>query len=455
MKFAVPEKLKALSGLLTASLYVVGGACRDFLGALERADGEKKDWDICSPTLAEEVACAAEKCGFTVTATYKNTGTVRMCADGEEYEFTSFRTDRYVRGMHSPAEVFFTDDMVLDARRRDFKCNAVYYSVTEEKFCDPLGGIADIENRVISTVAPPEKVFGEDGLRLMRLCRIAAETGFTPTEECLEGARVNAELIRDIAVERIWAELNYILHADAKYGVAGAQYAGLKLLDKTGVLDIILPELTLGRGMEQRSDFHSYDVLEHSLRCVLYAPPGVRLAALLHDVGKPISKLQTGRFAGHEVTGCEEAEKILSRFKVGKKLSAQVCGLVRWHMYDLSGETSVNKIKKFIVSHGDIYGDLLLLKQADYSACKDDLSVAPCILRWESIRKDMQTEGVPLTLKQLAVKGDKLIGAGISPDETGKTLNFLLGECVVGNVRNEEESLIRLALAHTGKKCKY
>ena len=288
----------------------------------------------------------------------------------------------------------------------------------------------------------------------MRLCRIAAETGFTPTADCLAGARLNAELIKDIAVERVWAELNCILGADGKYGVEGGQYKGLKLLDEIGVLDIILPELALGRGMEQRADFHAYDVLEHSLRCVLYAPPEVRLAALLHDVGKPASKLSTGRFAGHEVTGCAIAENILARFKVGKRLTAKTCSLVRWHMYDLSGETSVNKVKKFIVKHGDIYRDLLLLKQADFSACKDDLSLAPCVSRWESVYQDMVKDGVPLSLKQLAVKGDKLIGAGISPDETGKTLEFLLCECAMGNVPNEEERLIRLALSRAGLKYK-
>ena len=447
----IPEKLKSLAHSLQVPLYVVGGACRDFLAGLKRGN---PDWDICAPATAETVAETAKECGFTVTATYRNTGTVRLKADGEEYEFTSFRTDRYVRGKHSPEEVFFTDDMALDARRRDFKCNAVYYHIAEERFCDPLGGIADIENGVISTVAPPEKVFGEDGLRLMRLARISAETGFAPTEECLDGARVNAGLIRDIAAERIWTELGYIIHADEKYGVEGAHYRGLKLLDEIGVLDIILPELTLGRGMQQRSDFHSHDVLEHSLRCVLYAPAKVRVSALLHDVGKPESKLQTGRFAGHEVTGSELAEKILARFKVSKRLTARVCDLVRWHMYDLSGQASENKIKKFIVRHGDIYEDLLLLKQADFSACKDNLSVAPIVLKWKNVYEGMVNDGVPLSLKQLAVKGDKLIGVGISPNEVGETLDFLLAECAMGNVGNEEEKLIRLALARTGKKYK-
>ena len=450
----IDEKLKALAHAMRVPLYVVGGACRDFLRGLRLTEGNggKRDWDVCAPAPAEEVAKIAAECGLEVTATYKNTGTVLIKADGEDYEFTSFRTDRYVRGKHSPEEVFFTDDMVLDARRRDFKCNAVYYSISEEKFVDPLGGIEDIKLGVISTVAPPEKVFGEDGLRLMRLCRISAETGFTPTAECIEGARANARLICDIAPERIWAELRYILKADEKYGVQGAHYRGLKLLDEIGVLQVILPELTLGRGLEQRSDFHSHDVLEHTLRCVLYAPSDVRLAALLHDVGKPASKLTTGRYAGHELTGCAIAQSILERFKVSKRLTAHVCELVRWHMYDLAGETSENKIRKFIVTHGDILRDLLLLKQADFSACKDDLSVAPVVARWKSIYESMKREGVPLSLKQLAVKGDKLIDAGICPNEVGKTLNFLLCECAMGNVPNDERMLIKLALARAGIK---
>ena len=444
----LPQKLNNLALSLGKPLYVVGGACRDFLAGLTSACA---DLDICAPLSADEVCAAAVKAGFTVSAVYKNTGTVLMSADGMDYEFTSFRTDRYVRGTHSPVEVFFTDDIASDARRRDFKCNAVYYDIAAQKFVDPLGGIDDIKNKRITTVVDAKKVFGEDGLRLMRLCRIAAQVGFTPTEECIEGARENCQLIDDIAAERIWAELNAILHADLKYGVQGAQYDGLELLKTTGVLARILPELALGDNMEQRMDFHDYDVLEHTLRCVLYAPPEIRLAALLHDVGKPYCKLNFGKFARHEDEGAAIAENICKRLRVPTKTTNRVCELVRWHMYDLSGAASENKVRKFIVGHLDILDDLLLLKQADFSACKDDLSPAPCVVKWEGILKAMQIEGVPFTLKELDVRGDELIGAGISPDETAKTLKMLLGECAIGNVKNEKQKLIKYALARRGQ----
>lgn len=448
MQAVLPEKLKSLAAALGKPLYVVGGACRDYLAGLSVACG---DLDICAPIAADEVCAAAKEAGFTVSAVYKNTGTVLMSADGQDYEFTSFRTDRYVRGKHSPVEVFFTDDIAIDARRRDFKCNAVYYDIAEQKFVDPLGGTEDIKNKRITTVVDAGKVFGEDGLRLMRLCRIAAQVGFTPTEECVDGARKNCALIDDIAAERIGTELNAILTADLKYGVEGAQYEGLKLLRETGVLAWILPELALGDKMYQREDFHSHDVLEHTLRCVLYAPPQIRLAALLHDVGKPYCKLNFGKFARHEEEGAIIAENICKRLRVSSKLTARVCELVRWHMYDLSGAASENKVRKFIVNNPAIFDDLLLLKQADFSACKDDLSPAPCVVKWQGILKKMQSEGVPLTLKELKVRGDELIDAGICPDETAKTLKMLLGECAIGNVLNEKERLIKYALARRGQ----
>lgn len=448
MQALLPEKLKNLALSLGKPLYAVGGVCRDFLAGLS---AKCCDWDICAPASSDEVCAAAKAVGFTVSAVYKNTGTVLMNADGKEYEFTSFRTDKYVRGKHSPVEVFFTDDIASDARRRDFKCNAVYYDIAADKFVDPLGGIDDIKNKRVTTVVDAKKVFGEDGLRLMRLCRIAAQVGFEPTEECIEGARENRGLIDDIAAERIWAELNAILHADLKYGVEGAHYKGLKLLSETGVLERILPELALGENMEQRKDFHAHDVLEHTFRCVLYAPPEIRFAALLHDVGKPYCKLNFGRFARHEEEGAALAENICKRLRVPTKITARVCELVRWHMYDLSGAASENKVRKFIVTHLDIFDDLLLLKQADYSACKDDLSVAPCVVKWKSVLEAMQKDGVPFTLKQLDVRGDELIGAGICPDETAKTLKMLLCECAMCNVLNEKEKLIKYAIARRGQ----
>ncbi len=441
MKQLIPAKLYNLALKLDSPLFVVGGVCRDYLAGLTCAH---RDWDICAAIGAEEFKTAATEAGFTVTAVYAHTGTVRLSADGEEYEYTCFRTDRYVRGTHNPEEVYFTDDINLDARRRDFKCNAVYYDIRADKFCDPLGGIDDIKNKVVNTVVDADKVFGEDGLRLMRLARISAQIGFTPSKECVSGATANATLIEDIAKERIWTELYALLRADLKYGVSGGQYYGLLLLHRIGVLGKILPELALGDGMMQ-NEYHSYDVLGHSLRCVYYAPPEIRLAALLHDIGKPYCKINFGKFHRHEDVGERIAEEVCARLRVSKKLTERTCALTRWHMYDLSGETSEKKLRKFLVAHADILDDLLALKQADFSACKDDTSVAPCVVRWSGVYEAMKREGVPLSLKELAVRGDGLIAEGVPPELTGRALSYLLGECAAGNISNERERLIKHA----------
>lgn len=438
MRDSLSEKLKNLANGCPFPIYVVGGAVRDFIAGLSPSS----DMDICAPVTAEAFAERARAFGFTVDAVYKNTGTVKISCGGESYEFASFRSDSYVRGEHRPSQTFFTDDIRLDARRRDFKCNAVYYDVAADVFADPLGGIGDITNKRITTVAEAGKVFGEDGLRLMRLARISAQTGFLPTGECIEGARANAGLIRDVAAERIYAELDMILHADEKYGLPLAHYSGLKMLERIGVLGIILPELTAGAGVVQRKDFHKYDVLEHSLRAAAYSDPSIRLAALLHDIGKPYCLETNGNFVGHDEAGAMLAERICERFKVPKKLAVETERLIRLHMYDFRLDAKENKVRKFILENADIFDKFLLIKQADYSACKDDTARAPAVVKFSKIYADMLDCGTPLSLKELAVKGGDMLALGIPAESVGKTLEGLLADCAMKLVENDRQKLM-------------
>lgn len=432
------ENLKKLAQSCPFPLYVVGGRVRDYIAGFTP---EETDTDLCAPAAAEEFLKFAKENGFTATAVYKNTGTVKIKTGGEEYEFTSFRSDEYIRGEHVPANIYFTGDIYLDARRRDFKCNAVYYDIKAQKIVDPLGGAEDIKNRILDTVAPPAKVFGEDGLRLMRLARIAAQTGFEPTGECIEAARFHCGLIKDVSAERILGELNLILRADKRYGIKYAQYRGLVILKETGVLKIILPELAAGEGMEQNKEYHNHDVLEHSLRCAMYADPSIRLAALLHDVGKPYCYERFKKFTGHEEAGAEIALKICKRLKVPKKQTEETVRLTALHMYDLKCDARENKVRKFIVRNADILDKLLLLKQADYSACKDDTRTAPSVVKIEGIREKMRQENLPFGLKELKIKGDELIGLGFPPAKVGELLEDLLMDCVINIVPNDNACL--------------
>lgn len=450
MREFLPKNLTNLAFAVKKScntpLYVIGGSVRDRLANLSTKGA--RDWDICSPTPADDFSKVALEMGFSVKSVFRNTGTVKLQdSDGAEYEYSCFRSDKYVRGIHTPVEIFFTQDITLDARRRDFTCNAVYYDICADAYVDPLNdGIAAILEKRFTTVDKAEKVFGEDGLRLMRLARQAAQLGFMPDADCLQGAKQNAHLIKDISPERIFTELTSLLQADEKYGNLGGAYQGLCLLHQTGVLAHIAPELTLGDGMAQRADFHKYDVLQHSLRAVKYAAPQVRLAALLHDVGKPFCKLRDGNSYQHPVEGARIANEILTRWKAPKKTVDRVCKLIEGHMYDMTSQTNENKLRRFFVENYDVLDDLILLKQADFSACMDDTSTAPTCARWTAVLDKIRKENAPLTLKELAISGkDILDNLDVEPKHLSTLLQRLLFHAVAFPKDNEKERLLRLA----------
>ena len=440
MKVIVPLALKNLAERLSAPLYVVGGYVRNFL-----IDGTlSSDIDIAAPLSTEEVVSAAESLGFKVVAEYKRTGTA-VIFDGErKYEYTRFRTDVYDKGGgHTPVRTEFTDDIKLDALRRDFTCNAVYYDIVRDEIVDPLGGVNDIETKTLNAVKSPREVFSSDGLRLMRLARFTGELNFTPTVGVLNGAKEYAENIKDIAPERIYDELKKILVADTKYPFSDkvGHYSALKVLERTGVLDILFPELTAGRGLVQKAEFHKHDVLEHSLRTLLYADKTVRLAALFHDVGKPFCKKNYGTYKGHAEMGEAIARDILKRLKADKRTVDRVTALVRYHMFDVKCDEEEKSVRRFIVENRAILSDLLKLKQADFTAGKDQPSIAPTVSKWLAIYGKMQSDGTPFTLKDLKITANDLIIIGFNGRAVGEELKALFDFAVENPDKNIKKVL--------------
>jgi tRNA nucleotidyltransferase/poly(A) polymerase len=224
----------------------------------------------------------------------------------------------------------------------------------------------------------------------------------------------------------------------------------MQILEKTGVLNYILPELAKGKGLAQRADFHKYDVLEHSFKALFYMEkltidPVLRLAALLHDVGKPLCMLRDGNSYHHPQEGEGLAQEILSRLKAPKKTSQKVCWLVKNHMYDLDCNTKENKLRRFFVSNHPMLDELLLIKQADFSACTDDTSKAPTCVRWENLLRKMREEKVPFSLKELAINGNDLIQEGIPAKNISTLLEGVLMHTALCPTDNVKPRLIRLA----------
>ncbi len=444
-KIPFSKTIKDFAKKLDKPLYAVGGYVRNFL--LGQIISE--DIDLAGSFTEEELVALLETERFNVLARYKHTGTVVFSDGKNKYEYTAFRNESYNRGgQHTPDEVTFTDDIEDDARRRDFKCNAVYYDIKQDKIVDVLGGVYDIENKILNTVRDADVVFASDGLRLMRLVRFAEELNFKPTKYIVERARDFRENIKDISKERIYDELKKILVSDTKYPFSNpsGHYDGLKLLDEIGILDIILPEITKGKGMAQREDYHKYDVFEHTLKVVYYSKPEVRLGALFHDIGKPKAMEEFGKYHGHADIGECLTREILNRLKVDKKTINDTAFLVKYHMKDMDCNERESKIKRFMVANHAYVNRLLLLKQADYKGSKEQINENPTVVKWKEILAKMKKEGTPFTVRGLKICATDLMNIGFIGKAIGDELNKLFDLCVDDASKNEHGALLKIAI---------
>lgn len=440
-------KLKELAGLFAphATLYAVGGCVRDSLLGCEAGD-----IDICSKLKVEDVKKLLLNTDFGVSDKNLRMGTVHIFSHGFVAEYTTFRTDSYdsKSGAHTPADVCFTDDIAIDARRRDFKCNAVYYDILRDEIVDPIGGAEDIRRMVLSTADVAESVFEADGLRILRLVRFASELGFDIEEETARVAKLNAWRVKDIAVERVRDELCKIFVADTAHPslkLTDAHLRGLRLLDEYGLLNLLLSELTTLKGVEQNKKYHIYDVFEHSVKAYELAPPHLRWAALFHDIGKFIALVNNNgaNMHGHDEIGAEILNEILHRLSFSKADRSRTVSLVRWHMVDIKGDMSFNKLRRFAVEHSDIVDDLCILKDIDAEASSGN---PPQFNRLRDAWNEIKRDGTPLSIKQLKINGNDLIALGARGEDIGRILEKLWEDTVLNPSLNSREKALAYAI---------
>ncbi len=250
-------------------------------------------------------------------------------------EVTPYRLEGKYSDARRPDSVIFSQKIEEDLKRRDFTINALAYNPQDEKLLDLYDGIKDIDANILRTVGNPTDRFEEDALRILRAIRIAAELNFTIEESTKQAMQVNASQLGKISKERIRDELSRILLSEKPM-------KALVLAQELGLLKYILPELEEGIGVDQ-NQAHSYDVFEHNIRSLQHAADknwsfDVRLAALLHDVGKPKSRRFSDEkndwtFHGHDVIGAKIAKKALENLKFSRETIDKVSSLVRWHMF--------------------------------------------------------------------------------------------------------------------------
>jgi tRNA nucleotidyltransferase (CCA-adding enzyme) len=453
-KLKIPKEVQAIATYLGEKgfeAYLVGGCVRDLL-----LGKEPKDWDVATNATPEKVQeLFARWEGRTVedpATVYENDfGTVGIKTKSEDpklkiVEVTTFRSEEGYADKRHPTKIIFAKTIEEDLSRRDFTVNAMAMGAvkwTTGATIDEYGGQADLKNRVIRTVGKPDERFNEDALRMMRAVRFAIELDFSIDPETRRAIEKHSQELELISKERIRDEFIKILETPRAA-------AGVMLLEELNLLNYVLPELRESIGVGQNRH-HVYTVFEHSIRALDYAVKQnyslyVRLASLLHDVGKPRSKQGEGpdsTFYQHEYIGAKLVAKALDRLRFPKELTEQVVHLVRSHMfYYNTDEVSAAGVRRFLARVGpENVDDLMKVREADRIG-----SGVPKAVPYKSRHLMFMIEKVksdPISPKMLKVNGEdvmKILGIEPGP-RVGFVLSVLLEEVLDDPEKNRNENL--------------
>lgn len=444
MVINLPEKVKYIIDRITEAgyeAYAVGGCIRDSI--LGR---EPNDWDITTSARPQQVKALFNRTIDTGIAH----GTVTVMLDKEGFEVTTYRIDGEYEDHRHPREVTFTSQLVEDLRRRDFTINAMAYNETAG-LVDAFNGMEDIRHKVIRCVGCATQRFTEDALRILRAIRFSAQLGYTIEEETSQAIRRLAPSLSAISAERIQTELVKLLvspHPDY-----------LRLAYDMGVTAVVLPELDLCMKTSQNHPHHCYTVGEHILHSLEHVPAQkeLRLAMLLHDIGKPrtleVDRDGTTHFYGHPAVSAKMADQILRRLKLDNDTIATVCRLVEFHDYGNNVNPAPATVRRAINRMGEeTFPKFLLVKRADIMAQSDyqRREKLELVEAWEKEYQDILAKQQCVSLKSLAVSGRDLIAAGMTPGrEMGEMLQRMLLHVLEVPEDNSKEKLFEIFLKVT------
>ena len=432
----IPDYVKNVLTTLEATgheAWCVGGCVRDML--LGR---EPEDWDVTTNALPEEIM---QVFGAHAFPTGLKHGTVTVRTDCQSVEVTTYRVDGVYHDHRRTETVFFTRSLEEDLGRRDFTVNAMAMNLRGE-LRDPFGGQIDLREGVLRCVGEPDRRFQEDALRILRGLRFAAVLGIEIYPATAAAIHQNRSLLRDIAAERIQAELWKLL--------CGKKAAEV-LRGYPDVIGVFWPEVLPMVGFDQRNHHHCYDVWEHTLHAVAAVPaePVLRCAVLLHDIGKPntftVDEKGVGHFYGHGAVSRELADQMLRRLKCSTEFRETVVRLVEWHDRDIP--RTDKSIRRALRALGEQdLRRLIEVKRADNLAQAPEFHDRQLeIDKAEQILEKLLAEDACFSLKQLAVNGKDLTEIGLSGPAVGKVLNALLDAVVNGELPNEREVLLDVA----------
>ncbi|MFH1536793.1 MAG: HD domain-containing protein [Patescibacteria group bacterium] len=437
MIIKLPEHIEFVLNQLKAGgfeAYIVGGCMRDLL-----MKKEPKDWDITTSALPKEIE-------RTFTSSYYNNkfGTVVAQVNGEEVEITTYRSEANYSDKRHPDKVEFGVSLEEDLKRRDFTMNALAYD--GKNTIDLFDGKKDIQNSKIKAINDPDERFNEDALRMLRAIRFSAQLNFNIEDKTYKSICKHKELIKHVSGERIRDELMKIIDSDDSL-------KGIWLLKESGLQKIILPELEENVGLAQNKH-HPYTSYFHALLSMQFCPsddPLVKLAALLHDIGKPQTKQGDGlnaTFHNHEMVSRKLAKKIMRRLKFSKKEIDRTCHLIRHHMFYYNiGEISDAGVRRIIKRVGlEHLQDLIDIRIGDRlgSACP---KAKPYKLQ-ELENRIVEVQKDPIDTNMLVLDGHAIMGlTDLKPGpEIGIILNKLLEEVLDDPKLNNQGYLTKRAV---------
>ncbi|MEG1820344.1 MAG: HD domain-containing protein [Oscillospiraceae bacterium] len=438
MNIVLPAQVKTAIDMLEQQgfdAFIVGGCVRD--SVLKVAP---PDWDITTSALPEEILTVFKD--FKTIKTGIKHGTVTVIINEMPLEITTFRIDgNYLDNRH-PQSVEFCCSLNEDLSRRDFTINSMAFNESSG-LIDILGGLNDIDRKIIKCVGNPDERFCEDALRILRALRFSSVLGFDLEQSTSDSILRNDHLLQNVSKERIGCELLKLLCGKNVVNV---------LLKYRKVFAKIIPEIEPMFDFDQKNKHHIFDVWEHTVYAIGFseADPIVRLTLLLHDIGKPrcytVDNNGVGHFYGHGNFSADIANTVLKNLRLSNEMSATILTLVKYHDYDISADEKVIKmmLTKFTLP---VLNLLFKVQTADslahnpvYSGYTEKIQEAK-IMADEIVERDEC-----FSLKKLNINGNDLIDIGITDGKKiGEILNLLLIEVIDTEVCNDKASLITRA----------
>ena len=444
---------KIVSDLSTESnikSYLVGGCVRDLM---LNPSADSIDIDIMVEGDGISFAkLLAKKMNVPKVVPFPKFATAKIPYHEYEIEVASARLESYDKSSRNPSSIQISN-IQDDLLRRDFTINAMAISLNENnfgEFFDPFNGMEDLKNKILKTPLNPDNTFSDDPLRMMRACYFASKLSLEIEPECLLSIQNNSERISIVSQERITNELFKILGTDRPS-------IGLNILQQSGLMEYVFPEISIMYGLDQSNEYHHKDIFYHTLEVVDNAAKlsnnvDLRLAALVHDIAKPktrrLSKSKGYTFYGHDDVGARMLKGVAESMKFSNSTRDFITKLTALHLRPISlakKEVTDSAIRRLIVDAGEEIDDLMILCRADITT-KNPKNISKYLANFDRVDKRIKevTEIDKLKAFQSPVRGDEIMKMfNLSPGkEVGKIKTMIEDAIINGEIKNDYSSAI-------------